>query len=395
MRKFQAVAAGWLIVLASATAQAGIVSHNGTGAGGTGEVAVEIVVFIDSLVNIGINRDFFEVATHQLDYDYNGVPPVTTVSVTGVELNDTGTEWNEFHIELLGGTDFLDSPGGLPIPEGPVGSGLIMLVAGPPNTQFEIVKIFDGSGSLTRSSLHVFFVDPVVNGAGFALLYAVGGPSPGFTMKATPGPIDADGDGIADDVDNCPAIANPGQEDFDGDGLGDVCDADDDDDGLLDATEVDIAMGGECPNPLDADSDGDTISDGDEVAGGTNPCNADTDGDGLRDDVDPTPTVPGATTGFLEDFSRALADNEIQPLAPELFNGSNDNVNDGRRNALANRATDAANAIAAGDIEGAIDSLMSLLSKIDGQSPPPDWMDDPPEILVTKVELLIALLLLE
>ncbi len=80
-----------------------------------------------------------------------------------------------------------------------------------------------------------------------------------------------------------------------------------------------------------------------------------------------------------------------------LFNGPNDNANRGRRNALANRATDAANAIAAGDLQGAIDELTSLLEKIDGQSPPPDWMHDSTEktALADDVELLISLLELE
>jgi len=35
---------------------------------------------------------------------------------------------------------------------------------------------------------------------------------------------DSDGDGVCDQTDNCPTVANPSQADGDGDGLGDACD---------------------------------------------------------------------------------------------------------------------------------------------------------------------------
>jgi hypothetical protein len=44
-------------------------------------------------------------------------------------------------------------------------------------------------------------------------------------VPATPGSPDADHDGVADDVDTCPAKANADQLDADGDGIGDACDA--------------------------------------------------------------------------------------------------------------------------------------------------------------------------
>lgn len=48
---------------------------------------------------------------------------------------------------------------------------------------------------------------------------------------------DRDGDGVANEDDNCPDDANADQADFDDDGLGDACDDDDDGDGTADASD--------------------------------------------------------------------------------------------------------------------------------------------------------------
>jgi len=132
-------------------------------------------------------------------------------------------------------------------------------------------------------------------------------PPPTPTPSGPP-PVDTDGDGVPDTLDNCPLIYNPDQLNTDGqrrpnglqidgdwasnpaqDKLGDACDPDDDNDALPDSQEFDD----HCPYRLVADSDGDTVLDGYEVAMEANPCDpasmpmctggTDGDGDGFPD----------------------------------------------------------------------------------------------------------------
>ena len=136
---------------------------------------------------------------------------------------------------------------------------------------------------------------------------------------------DFDGDGVADAADNCVVISNVAQANSDrdfvdqsppygsddltwinSDGAGDVCDADDDNDGLADTDETSgAACAGATTNSVLSDSDGDRVIDGAECQMGTNPASpaskptpaqcavqvgvsqgTDTDGDRVRDGVE-------------------------------------------------------------------------------------------------------------
>ena len=102
--------------------------------------------------------------------------------------------------------------------------------------------------------------DPIFNGAGGTWDFNDGDTYGGdIVVTMLPSgyftPVDTDGDGHLDFVDNCPAVSNQDQVDTDLDGDGDVCDDDDDDDGVVDGID-------NCQyvvNPGQEDSDNDQI----------------------------------------------------------------------------------------------------------------------------------------
>ena len=107
----------------------------------------------------------------------------------------------------------------------------------------------------------------------------VGDNADAFPFDATE-QADADGDGVGNNNDNCYVNSNKSQIDTDGDGFGNICDADDDGDGVND--ELDVF-------PLDAteqaDSDGDGVGNNtDAFPNNSNEIN-DSDGDGVGDNT--------------------------------------------------------------------------------------------------------------
>lgn len=107
---------------------------------------------------------------------------------------------------------------------------------------------------------------------------------------------DTDGDGVTDNIDNCPTVPNPAQDDFDGDDVGDACDPDIDDDSIVNGSDNCQLV----PNPdqsdvdhdgqgdlCDGDDDGDLVLDGDDnCVAVANADQLDTDGDGQGDACD-------------------------------------------------------------------------------------------------------------
>ncbi|MBM4337422.1 MAG: hypothetical protein FJ108_16170 [Deltaproteobacteria bacterium] len=113
---------------------------------------------------------------------------------------------------------------------------------------------------------------------------------------------DADADGVCQNNDNCPAVANPTQANADGDNLGDACDNcpavanNDQADGDVD-TVGDVCDN--CPavaNPTQANADGDNLGDAcDNCPAVANNDQADGDADTVGNVCDNCPTVANTT----------------------------------------------------------------------------------------------------
>ena len=85
-----------------------------------------------------------------------------------------------------------------------------------------------------------------------------------------PGQGDNDGDGIIDEVDNCPSDSNPSQRNTDDDAFGDACDSDKDDDGVLNGPD-------NCPlvvnaDGQEADADTDLVGDACDACADSDPA---------------------------------------------------------------------------------------------------------------------------
>ncbi|XP_071850679.1 uncharacterized protein [Apostichopus japonicus] len=134
---------------------------------------------------------------------------------------------------------------------------------------------------------------------------------------------DTDADDVGDDCDNCLSDYNPDQLDADEDGVGDECDTDDDEDGVLDVAPDNCQF---VSNAGQADSDGDGVGDAcDNCPDTSNSGQTDTDQNGYGDSCD----TPGGTNQDRDgDGVLDLDDNCISIANADQTDNDGDDIGD-------------------------------------------------------------------
>lgn len=201
---------------------------------------------------------------------------------------------------------------------------------------------------------------------------------------ACEGAGDQDGDGVLDGNDNCPTIPNANQANNDAhqpppsiwcdsyptgcdapaDTDGDVCDPDDDNDGVPDLSD-------NCPFTINGAAQAAVPGVGDQTDSDNNgvgdACQADDDSDGILDGVDNCPTVPNVDQ----------ADNDLDGLGDACdLDDDNDNVNDVDDNCPFTPNEDQANNDLADEIANALPILGDVCDPDDDNDGVLDTVDN-------------------